>query len=63
MKTFGWICIVLGALSFLGAVSKGHSAFGPAFWLGLGIFLVYRAKVKKQEEDDKRWWSEGQSQK
>ena len=40
MKTFGWICIVLGALSFIGAASAGHSVFGPVFWLALGIALA-----------------------
>ena len=47
MKTFGWICIVLGALSFIGAASAGHSVFGPVFWLALGIALVYYGNQKK----------------
>ena len=56
MKTFGWICIVFGALSFLGAALKGHVVTGPVFFLGLGIFLVYRAQQKEQENKDKEDW-------
>lgn len=50
MKTFGWICIVLGALSFIGAASAGHSVFGPVFWLALGISLVYFGNQKEAEK-------------
>ena len=50
MKTFGWICVVLGALSFIGAASAGHSVFGPVFWLALGIALVYYGNQKEEEK-------------
>jgi hypothetical protein len=50
MKTFGWICVVLGALSFIGAASAGHSVFGPVFWLALGIALVYFGNQKEEEK-------------
>lgn len=49
MKTIGWILIVIGTLSFIGAASKGHSIFGPLFWLGLGGTLIYM----KREKDEK----------
>lgn len=49
MKTTGWILIVIGALSFIGAASKGHSVFGPLFCLGLGGTLVYLKKEKDEE--------------
>lgn len=49
MKTIGWILIVIGALSFIGAASKGHSVFGPLFWLGVGGTLVYLKKEKDEE--------------
>ena len=51
MKTFGWIFIIIGALSFLGAFLKGNSVMGPVFWLGLGIYLVHRSAQKKEELD------------
>ena len=53
MKTFGWICIVLGGLSFIGAASAGHSVFGPVFWLALGIALVYFGNQKEEEKKKK----------
>jgi hypothetical protein len=53
MKTWGWICVVVGSLAFLGAVLKGNNPTGPVFWLGLGVFLLYRANQKKQEQKEK----------
>lgn len=47
MKIAGWICTILGALSFIGALSAGHNPLGPVFWFALGIFLLYRAKNKE----------------
>lgn len=48
MKTAGWIFIVIGVLAFLGAASKGHSVFGPLFWIGIGGVLIY---LKREKED------------
>jgi hypothetical protein len=59
MKTWGWICVVFGGLAFLGAVLKGNNPTGPVFWLGLGVFLLYRANQKKQEQKEKDKWSKG----
>ena len=53
MKTAGWILIVIGALAFLGAASKGHSVFGPLFWIGIGSVLIY-LKREKEETNEKR---------
>ena len=53
MKTTGWIFIVIGALAFLGAASKGHSVFGPLFWIGIGGVLIY-LKREKEETNEKR---------
>ena len=52
MKTIGWICFIIGIVSFLGAASKGHNVFGPSFWIALGGFLLYRASNKGKEKDD-----------
>ena len=46
MKAFGWVLIVLGALSFLGAASKGHDVFGPCFCIGVGGLIVYLKRFK-----------------
>ena len=53
MKTAGWIIIVIGGLAFLGAASKGHSVFGPLFWIGIGGVLIY-LKREKEETNEKR---------
>jgi hypothetical protein len=48
MKTAGWILIVIGALAFIGAASKGDSVFGPLFWIGIGGALLYLKKEKEE---------------
>ena len=53
MKTAGWIFIVIGALAFLGAASKGHNVFGPLFWIGLGSVLIYLKKEKEVTNAEK----------
>ena len=52
MKTTGWILLIFGALSFLGAASKGNSVFGPLFWIALGAYLIYRANNKSNDQHD-----------
>lgn len=47
MKVFGWICVAIGGIALMGAIVGGSSAFGPLFWLGLGITLLYFANRKK----------------
>lgn len=56
MRTIGWIFVIFGGLSLLGCLSGGTNPTGPLFWLGLGIFLVYRSGEKKKEEKDKDKW-------
>ena len=51
MKTAGWIFIVIGVLAFLGAASKGHSVFGPLFWIGIGSVLIY---LKREREENNK---------
>ena len=53
MKTAGWIFIVIGALAFLGAASKGHNVFGPLFWMGLGSVLIYLKREKEVTNAEK----------
>lgn len=59
MKICGWIFIVIGAVALLGCMVGGGRAFGPLFWLGLGLYLVHRANQKKQEQVDKDKWNNG----
>ena len=49
MKIAGWIFVVIGVLAFLGAASKGDSVFGPLFWIGIGIVLLY---LKREREEN-----------
>ena len=51
MKIAGWIFIVFGTLAFIGAASKGHSVFGPLFWIGLGGVLIYLKKEKEETQE------------
>lgn len=59
MKILGWILLIMGILSFIGAVSHGHSIVGPAFIGGLGAFSLSRVSKKKQEDLDKEKWKKG----
>ena len=54
MRYFGIFCIILGGLSLLGALAAGHNAFGPLFWLALGIALVLIAKQKENVNKKER---------
>lgn len=49
MKIVGYIFAAFGALAFIGAVSAGHSVFGPLFWLALGIVLIYFGRKKEEK--------------
>lgn len=48
MKIGGWICIVLGSLSLLFYLVRGDNPIAPTFFVGLGLYLVYRINRKKQ---------------
>lgn len=51
MKTAGWIILIISVLSFMGAALKGHSVFGPCFWIAVGAYLLYRANNKEGKEE------------
>ncbi len=53
MKTAGWIFVVIGVLAFLGAASKGDSVFGPLFWIGIGIVLLYLKREREENNKEK----------
>lgn len=53
MKVLGWIFIVIGGLSLIGAAVGGNSTFGPLFWLGLGIALVVIRNRKQNNDENK----------
>lgn len=49
MKTTGWVLLVFGSLSCLGALTAGHSIFGPAFFIALGLMLINKSNDDKKE--------------
>lgn len=51
MKIAGWICVVIGGLALIGAIVGGGNPFGPLFWLGLGITLLYFANHKNSNKE------------
>lgn len=50
MRILGIVFLVIGILSFLGAVLGGSSVFGPCFCIALGAFLIHRAHENEQDE-------------
>ncbi len=54
MKALGWIFVIIGGLSLIGSIAGGNSAFGPLFWLGLGITLLSLSNRKKDNEDENK---------
>ena len=48
MKTTGWVLLVLGGLSCLGALSAGNSIFGPIFFIAAGLLLINKSKDKER---------------
>lgn len=53
MKIAGWIFVIIGSLSLLGALLGGNRPVGPLFWVGLGITLLYFAKNKSKNNNNK----------
>ena len=53
MKTAGWIFVVIGVLAFLGAASKGDNVFGPLFWIGIGMVLLYLKGEREENNKEK----------
>ena len=52
MKAIGWIFVVIGGLSLIGSIAGGNSAFGPLFWLGLGITFICIANRKNNDKEE-----------
>ena len=60
MKIAGWIILVLGALSLIGCLMGGNSAFGPLLWIAIGAFCLNRAEQKRKDKEDKDEWTNQQ---
>ena len=60
MKTTGIVMIVLGVLSIMAGLLKGHLNTVMIFWIILGAYLIHRANQKKEEEYKKQKWEKGE---
>lgn len=49
MRTTGWVLLVLGALSCLGALTAGDSIFGPLFFIAMGLMFINKSKNDKKD--------------
>ena len=49
MKTIGWVLLVLGSLSCLGALTAGHSIFGPGFCIAIGLMLINKSNNDRKD--------------
>lgn len=49
MKTTGWVLLVFGGLSCLGALTAGNSIFGPLFFIALGLLLINKGNNEKKD--------------
>ena len=48
MKKAGWVILVIGGLSCLGALTAGDSIFGPVFFIALGLMLINNSTNNKK---------------
>ena len=67
MKTTGIILLVIGSLSTLGGILGTISGREPNLagltFVALGGYLIYRAKQKKSDAEEKEQWEEGNTDK
>ena len=49
MKKTGKVLLVIGGLSCLGALTAGHSIFGPLFFIAIGLMLINKSNNDKKE--------------
>ena len=63
MKTAGIVLVIFGSLSLLGFLLNptGGASAGGLVFIVLGAYLIYRAKQKKKEQQDKQDWSNGET--
>lgn len=49
MKTTGWVLLVIGGLSCLGALTAGDSIIGPVFFIAIGLMLINKSNNDKKD--------------
>ena len=62
MKTTGIVLLIIGIISFAGAIiasKRGENIFaGPIAFILVGAFLITRANKKIKEEIEKKQWED-----
>ncbi len=55
MRIWGWILLIFGIMSTMGALLAGHT-LGGMVWAVLGLYLLHRANQRDKEKEDKDKW-------
>ena len=42
LKIWGWVCILIGVISFISIIMRGNPNLGPSVWVAIGVYLLYR---------------------
>ena len=61
MKIAGFIMLVIGGFYSLGALMSGYNRPEGIIWIVIGGYLIWRANGKRQDEEDKDMWLNGDS--
>lgn len=60
MKTTGIFLILLGVLSIIAGLMKGHLNTSMVFFIILGFYLIHWANQIKEENNKKKKWVDGE---
>lgn len=41
LKIWGWVCILIGIISFISIIMRGNPNLGPSVWVAIGVYLLY----------------------
>lgn len=37
LKIWGWVCILIGVISFISIIMRGNPNLGPSVWVAIGV--------------------------
>ena len=63
MKVAGYIITTIGLLALIGSFYGGSSPIGPLFWIAIGIFLLLKARRKREDKDKLDKWNNSDQEK
>ena len=61
MKIAGSIILAIGVLYSFGALMSGYNRPEGIFWIIIGGYLIWHANRKRQDEENKDKWLNGDS--